>query len=141
MLLTGNALLFLTAARAARCGEMYSANFRPMMEDSKLYSVLTGLALVVVLLSSALRSPYGKNTEAQPGGACMKKRTDWTWPLLFIESGGEVTPPLSAYKEGRHEDTDAGMAEYAAYDHAPFHDPALVLFLGLTVSAAALCVY
>ena len=51
VLLTGNALLFLIGGAGGALWGMYSANsLRPMMEDSKLYSVLTGLALVVVLL-------------------------------------------------------------------------------------------
>ena len=51
VLLSGNALLFLIGGAGGALWGVYSANsLRPMMEDSKLYSILTGVALVAVLL-------------------------------------------------------------------------------------------
>ena len=56
---------------------MYSANsLRPMMEDSKLYSVLTGLALVVVLLLVSSAFTIWKMRKLSPLALMKKEDAD-----------------------------------------------------------------
>ena len=77
VLLTGNALLFLIGGAGGALWGMYSANsIRPMMEDSKLYSVLTGLALVVVLLLVSSAFTIWKMRKLSPVALMKKEDAD-----------------------------------------------------------------
>lgn len=77
VLLTGNALLFLIGGAGGALWGMYSANsLRPMMEDSKLYSVLTGLALVVVLLLVSSAFTIWKMRKLSPVALMKKEDAD-----------------------------------------------------------------
>ena len=73
VLLAGNALLFLIGGAGGALWGVYSANsLRPMMEDSKLYSILTGVALVAVLLAVSSAFTIWKMRRLSPV-ALMKK--------------------------------------------------------------------
>ena len=73
VLLSGNALLFLIGGAGGALWGVYSANsLRPMMEDSKLYSILTGVALVAVLLAVSSAFTIWKMRRLSPV-ALMKK--------------------------------------------------------------------
>ena len=77
VLLTGNALLFLIGGAGGALWGVYSANsIRPMMEDSKLYSVLTGLALVVVLLLVSSAFTIWKMRKLSPVALMKKEDAD-----------------------------------------------------------------